>query len=65
MEILKSSKNNSQIHFARRILGRFICYIGVEDVRHFVKDIYIVFAKERSSELVEYHVETIKEKSIF
>ena len=64
MEILKSSKNNSQIHFARRILGRFICYIGVEDVRHFVKDIYIVFVTERSSELVEYHVETIKEKII-
>ena len=64
MEILKSSKNNSQIHFAWRILGRFICNIGLEEVRHFAKDIYIVLTTERSSELVEYHVETIKEKSI-
>ena len=29
-EILKNSKNNSQIHFVPRILGRLICYTDLE-----------------------------------
>ena len=55
-EILKNSKNNSQIHFVQRILRRLICYIDVERARRFVKDIFIVLTTKRSFDLVEYHV---------
>ena len=41
-EVLKNNKNNSQIHFAQKILGRLICYTDLEKIRCFVKDIYIV-----------------------
>ena len=55
-EILKNTKNKSQIHFAQRIFGRLICYIDVEEVRRFLKDIYIVLTPKKSSDLLEYHV---------
>ena len=61
-EILKSSKNNSQIHFVQRILGRLICYTNLEETRRYVKDICMVLTIERSSDLVEYHVEALEEK---
>ena len=56
-EILKSSKSNSQ-----QILGRLICYTDLEEVKRFLKNIYIVLTTERSSNLVEYYVQTIEEK---
>ena len=59
---MKNSKNNSEIHFVQRILGRLICYTDLEEDRRFVKDIYIVLTTERSSDLVEYHVEAIEEE---
>ena len=55
-EILKNTKNNSYIYFVQRIFGRLICYIGEEEARRFVKDIYIVLTTKRSSDLVVYHV---------
>ena len=61
-EILKSSKNNSQIHFVQRILRRLRCYTDLEEIRRFVKGIYTVLTTERSSDLVEYHVEAIEKK---
>ena len=61
-EILKNIKNNSQIYFAQRILGRLICYTDWAKVRRFVKYIYIVLITERSSDLVEYRVQAIEEK---
>ena len=59
---MKNSKKNSEIHFVQRILGRLICYTDLEEDRRFVKDIYIVLTTERSSDLVEYHVEAIEEE---
>ena len=38
-EILKHSKNNSQIHFVQRILVRLLCYTDLKKARRFVKDI--------------------------
>ena len=61
-EILKSSKKNSQIPFVQRILGRLICYTDLEEARRHVKDICMVLTIERSSDLVEYHVEALEEK---
>ena len=61
-EILKNNKNNSQIHFAWRILGRLICYTDLKEARRFVKDFYIVLITERSFDLIEYHVQAIEEK---
>ena len=37
-------------------------HTDLEEARSFVEDIYIVLTTERSSDLVEYHVEAIKEK---
>ena len=54
-EILKNTKNISQINFAQRNFGRLICYIGEEEIRRFVKDICTVLTIKRSSDLVEYH----------
>ena len=59
-EILKSNKNNSQIHFAQRILARIICYTDLEEARRFAKD--NVLTSEKSFDLAEYHVQTIEEK---
>ena len=61
-EILKSSKNNSQIHFVQRILRRLRCYTDLEEIRRHVKDICMVLTIERSSDLVEYNVEAPEEK---
>ena len=61
-EILKNNKSNSQIHFAWRILRRFICYTDLKEARRFVKDFYIFLITERSSDLIEYHVQAIEEK---
>ena len=61
-EILKSNKNNSQIHFAQRILARLICYTDLEEARRLAKDIHNVLTSERSFNLAEYHVQTIEEK---
>ena len=61
-EILKNNKSNSQIHFVQRILGRLIWYTDLAKARCFVKYIYIVLTTERSSKLVEYHVQAIEEK---
>ena len=55
-KILKITRNNPQIHFVQQYFGRLICYIGVEEVRRFVKDIYIVLNTKRSTDLVEYHI---------
>ena len=55
-KILKITRNNPQIHFVQQFFGRLICYIGVEEVRRFVKDIYIVLNTKRSTDLVEYHI---------
>ena len=61
-EILKSSKK-SQIHFVQQIFRRLRCYTDLEEIRHFVKGIYIVLTTERRSDLVEYHVEAIEKKN--
>ena len=61
-EVLKNNKNNSQIHFVQRILRRLIWYTDLAKARRFVKDIFIVLTTERSSKLVEYHVQAIEEK---
>ena len=61
-EILKNNKNNSQIQFVQRILGRLICYTDLAKARRFVKYIYIVLITERISDLVEYHIQAIEEK---
>ena len=55
-KILKITRNNPQIHFVQQFFGRLICYIGVEEVRRFVKDIYIVLNTKRRTDLVEYHI---------
>ena len=56
-ETLKTNKNNFQIHYVQRILGRFIYYIDLAKARRFVKDIYIVLTTKRSSGLVAYRVQ--------
>ena len=61
-EILNNNENNSQIHFVQQIRGRLICNTDLTKARRFVKDIYIVLITERSSRLVEYHVQAIEEK---
>lgn len=53
-EILKSNKNNSQIHFAQRILARLICYTDLEEARRLAKDIHNVLTSRRSFDLAEY-----------
>ena len=60
-ETLKNNKNNSQIYFVQRILGRLICYTDFEEARRFKKDIYITLTKKRSSDIVEHHVQTTEE----
>ena len=39
-----------------------ICYTDLKEARRFVKDFYIVLITERSSDLIEYHVQAIEEK---
>ena len=56
-ETLKTNKNNFQIHYVQRILGRFIYYIDLAKARRFVKDIYIALTTKRSSGLVAYRVQ--------